>query len=263
MDNYTPAEEKRRQCIIKAQELRENGCSIKEIVKILGRDYKTIRKYIDADPDKTCIGENRHKSELEGYKNYIINWINEGCTQSDIARKLKESGYNGTSTNARMYVSNLSKRYGLELSKYSKDSTEKGKEKKKIDADFITRKGIFNHLWMDISLTEEHHKYLWEQYTVLKEIETCIREFREFFKKKNMSMLYIFIEKYSQSEIKEIASFAKGLQRDIEAVENAVASPLSNGFVEGTNSKVKTIKKTMYGRCGIELLSAKLMYRKA
>ena len=263
MDNYTPAEEKRRQCILKAQELRDNGCSIKEIVKILGRDYKTIRKYLDADPDKTCVGENRHRSELEGYKSYILSWINEGCTQSVIAKRLKESGYEGTSTNARMYVSNLAKRHGLELSKYSNYSTEKGKEKKKLNADFITRKGIFNHLWMDISLTEDHHKYLWEQYPILKEIETCIREFREFFNKKNMPMLYIFIEKYSQSEIKEIASFAKGLKRDIDAVENAVASTLSNGFVEGTNSKVKTIKKSMYGRCGIELLSAKLMYRKS
>lgn len=62
------------------------------------------------------------------------------------------------------------------------------------------------------------------------------------------------------SLLKELASFAKGLNRDIDAVENAVASPLNNGFVEGTNSKLKTIKKAMYGRCGIKLLSAKLMY---
>ena len=262
VDNYTPSEEKRRQCILKAQELRDNGCTIGEIARILGRDYKTIRKYLNGDPDKICQGENRHRSELEGYKNYIIEWINDGCTQSDISNKLKELGYKGTSTNARLYVVNLAKRHGLELSKYHNDSTEKGKEKKKINVDFITLKGIFNHLWMDIALTNDHHKHLWEQFPVLKEIEKCIREFREFFEKKNMPMLYIFIEKYSNSEIKEIASFAKGLQRDIDAVENAVASPLSNGFVEGTNSKVKTIKKAMYGRCGIELLSAKLMYRK-
>ncbi len=84
--------------------------------------------------------------------------------------------------------------------------------------------------------------------------------FRELFEKKNMAMLYIFIDRYQNSSIKELASFARGLNNDIAAVENAVASPLSNGFVEGTNSKVKTIKKTMYGKCGIKLLSAKLMY---
>ncbi len=113
---------------------------------------------------------------------------------------------------------------------------------------------------MNIDLTTAHHEYLWNKYSVLCEIEICVRQFREIFDKKNMSMLYIFIDRYQNSLLKELASFAKGLNRDIDAVENAVASPLNNGFVEGTNSKLKTIKKAMYGRCGIKLLSAKLMY---
>ena len=126
--------------------------------------------------------------------------------------------------------------------------------------DYITRKGIFNHLWMDIKLTEEHRQYLWEKNNVLAELDCCIREFRDIFIKKSMPYLYLFIDRYQNSEIKEIASFANGLSKDLSAVENAVASPLSNGFVEGTNSKVKTVKKAMYGRCGKMLLSAKLMY---
>ena len=43
-------------------------------------------------------------------------------------------------------------------------------------------------------------------------------------------------------------------------IENAVVSDLSNGFVEGVNNKLKMIKRTMYGRCGQKLLTAKLMY---
>ncbi|MFW5676302.1 transposase [Acetivibrio ethanolgignens] len=46
----------------------------------------------------------------------------------------------------------------------------------------------------------------------------------------------------------------------MSAVENAVASDLSNAFVEGTNSKVKMVKRTMYGRCSQKLLAAKLLY---
>ena len=45
-------------------------------------------------------------------------------------------------------------------------------------------------------------------------------------------------------------------------MENSVASELSNGFVEGTNSKLKMVKRTMYGRCSKALLAAKLMYAK-
>ena len=43
------------------------------------------------------------------------------------------------------------------------------------------------------------------------------------------------------------------------AVENTVVSPLSNGFVEGINNRTKMIKRVMYGRCGIDLLSAKII----
>ena len=68
-----------------------------------------------------------------------------------------------------------------------------------------------------------------------------------------------FIEKYKNSSLKEISHFALGFERDLPAIENAVASPLSNGFVEGTNSKLKMLKRTMYGRCGKELLAAKFI----
>ena len=129
-----------------------------------------------------------------------------------------------------------------------------------IKAEHITRKGIFNYLWMRGKLTSEHHEFLWDKYNVLSELEICIREFRDVFSQKNMPKLYLFIEKYKHSVIKELASFANGLKKDLDAVENAVASELSNGFVEGTNSKVKMVKRTMYGRCGKKLLSAKLMY---
>ena len=57
-----------------------------------------------------------------------------------------------------------------------------------------------------------------------------------------------------------LASFAKGLGKEIEAVVNAVSSDLSNGFVEGTVNKLKTAKRAMYGRCHLKLLSAKLIY---
>ena len=70
----------------------------------------------------------------------------------------------------------------------------------------------------------------------------------------------MFIEKYCKSEIKALKSFAEGLKSDIDAIENAVAYDYSNGFVEGTNSRLKMIKIKIYGRCIKCLLEAKLRY---
>lgn len=98
-------------------------------------------------------------------------------------------------------------------------------------------------------------------YPQLRELQSCIREFREIYERKSMPLLYIFIDCYKKSGMKELSRFAEGLEKDLDAVENSVASPLSNGFVEGTNSKLKMVKRTMYGRCNKDLLAAKLMYR--
>lgn len=143
-----------------------------------------------------------------------------------------------------------------ECLKYKTGST--GKEK-----DYITREGIFRHMWMNTELTDDHKKYIYDKYPNIWELHCCIKEFRNIFKNRNVPLLYLFVEKYSNSSIKALKSFAEGLKRDIDAVENAVAYNFSNGFVEGTNSRLKMIKRSMYGRCGKQLLEAKLRYTKA
>jgi transposase len=46
---------------------------------------------------------------------------------------------------------------------------------------------------------------------------------------------------------------------DIEAVRNAVLEPWSNGQTEGQINRLKTLKRAMYGRAGVDLLRARLM----
>ena len=259
MEHLTESEIKRRELIKQIQELRKTGLSIKTIAQITGKEYKTVAKYQEGDPDKLCRS-NRH-SCLEGYKDFIIKAIQSGLTQSAIAKQLVPQGYRGTITNARAYICRVADQFGLSISKYGNIPSQCDSDGNEMPAtDYVTRKGVFDYLWMNSELSREHHEILWERLPVLREIERCIKEFREIFIRKSMPLLYLYIERYRLSKIKEIASFANGLENDIYAVENAVASNLSNGFVEGTNNKVKMIKRTMYGRCRKELLSAKLMY---
>lgn len=261
VDNFTKSEHKRRALILQIQELHQQGNAISKISQITGKDWRTVRKYVDCDPDQFCQGAQR--GSLWGYVDYIIKAIEKGLTASAIANQLKETGYQGSNTNIRHFVKKIALKHGLELAKYTAAHPQHEpacSKQSKTKTDYITRKGIFNYLWMNDSLTDSHREYLWTKYDCLPDLENCIREFREIFRKKSMPLLYIFIENYKQSTIKEIASFANGLARDLEAVENAVASPLSNGFVEGNNCKVKSVKRTMYGRCRKILLEAKLMY---
>jgi transposase len=56
-----------------------------------------------------------------------------------------------------------------------------------------------------------------------------------------------------------IERFARVLHRDIDAVKNAIPEPWSNGQAEGQINRLKTLKRAMYGRAGVDLLRARLL----
>jgi hypothetical protein len=209
VDNFTESERKRRQLIIQIQSLHNSGTSIREIAHITGKERKTVKKYLEGDPDILCRSNKR--SALSSCDNSIIKRIREGMTASAIAKQLQSEGYLYTISNIRHYITTVAEQHGLNLSKYSSTCAKYVPDgKKQSEVDYVTRKGIFNHLWMNIKLTTDHREYLWDRYNDLFELELCIREFREIFNKKSMPYLYLFIERYKISPIKEIASFTNG-----------------------------------------------------
>lgn len=56
-----------------------------------------------------------------------------------------------------------------------------------------------------------------------------------------------------------VASFARGVTNDEVAVQAAITSSWSNGQTEGQITRVKLVKRQMYGRGKIDLLQARLV----
>jgi transposase len=56
-----------------------------------------------------------------------------------------------------------------------------------------------------------------------------------------------------------LASFATGIVNDRAAVRAALDQPWSNGQTEGQNTKLKLVKRKMYGRAKLDLLRARLL----
>jgi len=68
-----------------------------------------------------------------------------------------------------------------------------------------------------------------------------------------------WIESAKQSGIYSMKRFAKQLCRDIDAVRFAVTETWSNGQTEGQINRLKTLKRSMYGRAGVDLLRARML----
>lgn len=58
----------------------------------------------------------------------------------------------------------------------------------------------------------------------------------------------------STSEIRDLQTFASGIQRDYASVMAALATPWSNGQVEGQINRLEFLKRQRYGRASFDLL---------
>lgn len=76
---------------------------------------------------------------------------------------------------------------------------------------------------------------------------------------KKSALLDEWIDDAIDSELIPIMRFARVLRRDINAVNNAIELPWSNGQAEGQINRLKTLKRAMYGRAGHELLRARML----
>lgn len=62
-----------------------------------------------------------------------------------------------------------------------------------------------------------------------------------------------------KSSLKPFVQFAEGLFEDYAAVLASMMTTVSNGPVEGLNNRLKMLKRQMYGRAGLELLTKRFI----
>jgi transposase len=90
----------------------------------------------------------------------------------------------------------------------------------------------------------------------LVEARKIITEFHLMIRRRLETGLTRWIER---ARVSLIASFASGVARDEAAVRSAITSSWSNGQTEGQITRLKLVRRQMYGRGNIDLLQARLI----
>ena len=91
---------------------------------------------------------------------------------------------------------------------------------------------------------------------LLVEAREIIAAFQAMVRKKSLADLESWLE---QAQSSLVASFANGVMRDQAAVSAAITLPWSNGQTEGQITKLKLVKRQMYGRGKLDLLQARVI----
>lgn len=90
----------------------------------------------------------------------------------------------------------------------------------------------------------------------LIEAREVVAAFQAMIRKKSLADLEPWLERARSSLV---AAFANGVAKDWAAVSAAISSPWSNGQTEGQITKLKLVKRQMYGRRKIDLLQARVI----
>ncbi len=111
-------------------------------------------------------------------------------------------------------------------------------------------------------LTEDELEMLCQARAEWEEFDRAFplaEEFVKIIRGQGSMAIGLWIVKAFDSGIKELKSFANGLQKDFLAVKEATVSEWSNGQTEGQVNRLKLLKRQMYGRAKFDLLKARVL----
>lgn len=245
------ANRKRKEELIREVKLlKEKGYTISAISRELNLDSRTVKKYINSDGSfiHATIGRN-FKSKLDGYKKEILTLFSKGYSAYKIYSIIKQNGFDGSDSLVRHFVLSIKNK---KVTLHNQDDVEN-----------VERKNLITLLYKDIekvkSITKNQLERILQIYPELKIVYEIAKQFREILFSKDAFKLVEWLNRAKALNISEINSFISGIERDFEAVRNAVMYKYSNGLAEGTVNKIKVIKRIMYGRCSFELLRKKVL----
>ena len=222
--------------------LAGEGVAIKDIVRRTGHSRKLIRQVIRGE--RTDVFRVR-QSSLEGYLPLLDElWIS-GCRNgAELWRRLKAKGFRG----ALRVVSEWATRRRAEQA--SDQALQKVPPARRI-ARLMTaaRDHLSKADTVVIAAIEAG-------VPMLVKARDLIDRFHAMIRKKTASDLEPWM---ADADISLLASFASGIGRDRAAVTAAIIEPWSNGQAEGQITKLKLVKRQMYGRGKLDLLQARLI----
>ncbi|WP_154240235.1 helix-turn-helix domain-containing protein [Paraclostridium sordellii] len=114
VDNFTAAEQIRIKLIYKIQEMKNDGYSISEISRLLGKDRRTIKRYIQGEVHNLCKHSRKRNNP---YENRVISLIKIGYVEKQIVDILLSEGCKLSKSNARHMIRKVVKENNLKINK--------------------------------------------------------------------------------------------------------------------------------------------------
>ena len=177
MNKLTNAEKVRLNLICNIQQMKKEGYSISEISRLLGKDRRTIKRYITGSPNDLC--KNIRAKRYNPYENRVISLVKNGYIEKQIVDILMLEGYKLTVSSARHMIQRVVKANKLKINKYSPvlNSIKTPKGASDIKYTYLKRSYIFEYLWMNCNISKFEKDFICKNYPNILILKKCINEF--------------------------------------------------------------------------------------
>ncbi len=243
----------------KVKELQAKGVPILRISKDLCMSRNTVRSYFSQE----SLSPKSHpkSTNIELFTSHIVARLNtSGYKIKDIIEEIRELGFNGSQTQAYHNINMIKDNNNIQTLGFTQVPQTRIPYVKPLSSRKLAR-------YIDSCLTDifdpQERYYMQTLLDNLAEIK-IVRKLVQIFKtmlvrgQGNIRRWIDFVKR-SKYKLSGLKTFARGLSRDIEAVENGINMHWSNGAVEGHVNRIKSIKRQMYGRASFELLRKKVI----
>jgi transposase len=243
--------------------LHQQGWSSGAIALHVGVSSRTVQRYLlTASFPERQERSDRGKSLLNPYKSYLLEqWKLGRKSVKALFGDIQRQGYAGSYRTVTRYVRRLAQAQGVELRR----SPNRQRLPKVVDPErpaLTARRAAFLILRRAEKLApddEQIIKQLTQQHPDLATAIELAQEFTELVRQRQPEKLEVWLEQAEHSHLARFVRFAQSLREDYNAVQAGVTLTTSNGPVEGHINRLKILKRQMYGRAGIDLLSRRFL----
>jgi transposase len=243
--------------------LHQQGWTGAAIAQHVGLSLRTVQRDLRT---ATFAGRKRRSdagdSLLNPYKPYLLERWNAGCyTAMRLFRDLQQRGYPGSYGPVAAYARRLREAQGLAPGqRRPRQSLPSVAEP--VCQPLTPRRATWLVLRREAKRTEAEVQQLAQLRAQAADVAEAIdlaQDFATLVRQRQPTQLDPWLKRATTSTIEALRRFATGLYEDYEAVKAGVTLPWSTSPVEGHINRLKMLKRHMFGRARLDLLSCRFV----
>jgi transposase len=236
------------------QQLKANGASISSTARALHLNWKTVHKYWST----TEAAERRYMvrpvGSLTPYEGYLQERWHQGARQAlPLWRELVKRGYPGEYRSVARYIAALKR-----LGRSDQDKV-------------LPRTGLSVRHAVAVALQRPDRRSASERQTLLAihalhpelhQVLTALEGFAALLRERPVraaAELNAWEAKALTASAPELTAFITKLEQDRDAVVAGLSLPFSQGQTEGQITRLKALKRAMFGRANFDLLRKRFL----